>query len=122
MELSESIKRFREERGLLQKQVATELGLGVSHYSKIENGQREASVKILDKLAKFYGVTIDAIVHLNGEVPQEVKIEDKTTLEQMKLIQELNEKDRETIFSIIDTMLSKQRFQNFVTQNFNTPK
>ena len=95
MELSDNIKRFREERGLLQKQVATELGLGVSHYSKIENGQREASVKVLDKLAKFYGVTIDAIVHLNGEVPQEVKIEDKTTLEQMRLIQELNEKDRE---------------------------
>lgn len=64
MSLANNIKRFREEKGILQKEVATEVGLGISHYSKIENGQREASVELLDQLVKFYGISIDQIVHM----------------------------------------------------------
>ena len=48
MNLGQNIKSLREQKGLLQKQVATEVGLGISHYNKIENGQREASVEMLD--------------------------------------------------------------------------
>ena len=62
---------------------------------------------MLDKLAKLYGVSIDAIVHMKGEVPKEIVIEDKTTSEQMRLIQELDKKDKGIIFSMIDIMLTK---------------
>lgn len=87
--------------------------MGISHYNKIENGQREASVELLDKLAKLYGVSIDAIVHMEGEVPKEIVMEDKTTSEQMRLIQELDEKDKGIIFSMIDIMLTKKKFKGF---------
>ncbi len=103
-----------------QKQVAIEVGLGISHYNKIENGQREASVKILEKLAKLYGTTIDQIVHLEGELPKEVVIEDKTTMEQMRLIQELDEKDKGIIFSMIDIMLTKKKFNPHCSYRFIT--
>jgi transcriptional regulator with XRE-family HTH domain len=98
MSIADNIKRLREQKGMLQKEVAAEMGLGVSHYSKIENGQREASVELLDKLAKFYSITIDQIVHMGKEVPTEVTLEDKTATEQMRLISELDEKDRNVIF------------------------
>lgn len=42
MNLAHNIKALRETKGLLQKQIATEEDLGISHYNKIENGQREA--------------------------------------------------------------------------------
>lgn len=117
MSLADNLKRFRENKGLQQKQVAIEIGLGISHYNKIENGQREASVELLDKLAKLYGVSIDAIVHMEGEVPKEIVIEDKTTSEQMRLIQELDEKDKGIIFSMIDIMLTKKKFKDFFQKN-----
>ncbi len=117
MALADNIKKFREERGLLQKQVASEIVIGISHYNKIENGQREASVKNLNKLARFYGVTIDEIVNLEGDIPKEVTIEDKGLIEQVKLIQELDEKDRTTVFNIIDTMLTKRKFKDFFNKN-----
>lgn len=122
MSLANNIKRLREEKGILQKEVATEVGLGISHYSKIENGQREASVELLDKLAKFYGISIDQIVHMGKSVPKEVTLEDKTTNEQMRLIAQLSEKDKSTVMNIIDTMLTKQRFQTFFEQNIQTAK
>jgi len=117
MDLFNNIKRLREEKGLLQKQIASEVGLGISHYSKIENGQREASVELLDKFAKFYGITIDQIVHMDTDVPKEVCVEDKTASEQVRLIAELDEKDKSVIFSMIETMLTKKKFKDFFQKN-----
>jgi hypothetical protein len=42
---------------------------------------------------------------------------DKTTAEQLRLMSQLNEKDKSTVMSIIDTMLTKQKFQEFFQQN-----
>jgi transcriptional regulator with XRE-family HTH domain len=117
MNLAENIKKIREDREFLQKQVAAEIGLKPAHYNKIEKGLVEPSVEILDRLAKFYGISIDQLVHLEGDVPGEVTIEDKKLIEQVKLIQELDEKDRKTIFNIIDTMLTKNKFKDFFNQN-----
>ena len=117
MNLAENIKKIREEKGLLQKQVAAEIGLKPAHYNKIEKGLVEPSVEILDSLAKFYGISIDRLVHFEGDVPGEVTIEDKKLIEQVKLIQELDEKDKNTIFNIIDTMLTKNKFKEFFNKN-----
>ena len=117
MSLANNIKYLREQKGMLQKQVATQMGLGISHYNKIENGQREASVDLLDKLARFYGITIDQIVHMEEEVPTEVTLEDKSAMEQARLIAELDDKDRSVIFGMIETMLTKKKFKDFFQKN-----
>ncbi len=117
MKLADNIKKLREDKGFLQKQVASEIGLKPAHYNKLEKGIVEPSVDILDKMAKFYGLTIDQIVHLEGNVPKEVTIEDKGLIEQVKLIQELDEKDKDTVFNIIDTMLTKRKFKDFFNKN-----
>ena len=117
MSLANNIKRLREEKGALQKELAAQVGLGISHYSKIENGQREASVELLNKLAKYYGITIDSIVNMGKSVPNEVTLEDKTTTEQMRLIAELDEKDKNIVFGMIEVMLTKKKFKDFFNKN-----
>ncbi len=117
MKLAHNIKKLREEKGFLQKQVAAEIGLKPAHYNKIEKGIVEPSVDILDKLATLYGLTIDQIVHFEGNIPKEVTIEDKGLMEQVKLIQELDEKDKNTVFNIIETMLTKRKFKEFFQKN-----
>lgn len=120
MSLHNNIKRLREERGLLQKQVATDVGLGISHYNKIENGQREASIELIDKLAQYYNLTIDQIVHMGKKIPKEVIIEDKTANEQLRLIAELDDKDKEMVYSMIDKMLTNKKFKDFFHNNVAT--
>lgn len=117
MSLADNIKKLREDKGLMQKEVAAEIGLKPAHYNKIEKALVEPSVEVLDKLAAFYGTTIDDIVHLKKDTPTAVVMEDKSSAEQLRLIAQLNEKDKSTIMSIIDTMLTKQRFQEFFQQN-----
>ncbi len=121
MSVAENIKKLREDKGVMQKQVYNEIGLKPAHYNKLEKGLIEPSIDILDKLAAFYGVTIDQIVHYSQATPQAVTVEDKTASEQVRLMAQLNEKDKSTVMNIIDTMLTKQKFQTFFEQNI-TPK
>ena len=72
---------------------------------------------MLENLAKFYGISIDKIVHPDNEVPTDVVIEDKTADEQMRLLLQLEEEDKIIIFSMLDTMLTKKKFKDFFAKN-----
>ncbi|MEM1406303.1 MAG: helix-turn-helix transcriptional regulator [Bacteroidota bacterium] len=117
MGIGTNIKKLREQKGLLQKQVAEELGIGNSNYSKIENGIREITVKELQKLSKLFDMSIDQIVNFDGDIPEEVTLQDKSNMEQLNLINQLDEEDRDTVFKIIDTMLTKKKFKDFFQKN-----
>ncbi|MCG2618154.1 hypothetical protein LZZ85_27890, partial [Terrimonas sp. NA20] len=65
----------------------------------------------------LFNLTTDQIINYDGRMPKEVVIEDKTSAEQLRLLAQLNDKDRSTVLSIIDTMLTKQKFQEFFQQN-----
>ena len=119
MNVAENLKRIREQRGLQQKQVALEIGIGTTNYNRVENGQREASIEVLDKLANYYGITIDDIVHFNDNKlpPKEVTIQDKAMVEQVNLISQLDEKEKNVVYTIVESFISKKRFKEFVTQN-----
>ena len=51
---------------------------------------------------------------------REVTIEDKNTVEQMQLIQQLDEQDKRTVFKIIDKMLTTKKFKDFFNKNVAT--
>ena len=120
MDISGNIKKLREQQGLIQKQVALELGIGYSNYNKMENGVREPSVEELQKLAKLYSISVDELINPQDTAPKEVVIADKTATEQMRLIQELDEEDKQTIFHLIDKMLTNKKFKDFFQKNVAT--
>ncbi len=88
-----------------------------SNYSKIETGQREISVAAVDKIANFFNITIDELVHLGEDIPKEISMEDKTSTEQVKLIQELDEEEKNMIFKMVETFLTKKKFKDFFNKN-----
>lgn len=51
--------------------------------------------------------------------PKEVTIEDKSAIEQMKLIGQLDEDDKQTIFKLIDKMLTNNKFKTFYQENIS---
>jgi transcriptional regulator with XRE-family HTH domain len=53
MFLGKRIKELREEKGLLQRQLAAELEIDSPMYSKIERGERRAKREQVLKLAKL---------------------------------------------------------------------
>jgi len=65
-------------------------------------------------------LTLDQLVHMDGKIPKEVTIEDKSTIERLNLIQQLDEEDKSAIFRIIDGMLTKAKFKDFFQKNVAT--
>jgi transcriptional regulator with XRE-family HTH domain len=112
-----NIKKIREQKGLLQKDVAAAAGLHPANYNKTEKGEREPSIEALDKISKLFGMTVDEIIHFEGKVPADIKIEDKTVNEKIRLIEQLEEEDKQAVYRIIDGMLTKSKFKDFFNKN-----
>lgn len=79
---------------------------------------RDVTVAELQKLSKLFNLSVDDILSYDENIlPKEVIIEDKTTAEQTQLIQQLEEEDKQTIFKLIDKMLTNKKFKDFFNKN-----
>lgn len=114
MSVGKNIKKIREQKGITQQQLADLVNMHRSNYSKVESGQRELSIAALSKVAKHFGMTLDELVNFKGKVPTEEKIEDKAALEQLRLIQSLEPEDKAMVFRLLDTIITKKKFKDFV--------
>jgi transcriptional regulator with XRE-family HTH domain len=117
MYLADNIKTIREQKNLKQINVATHIGVVKSAYSKIEKGLQSLAVEELQKMAQLFDMTTDQIIDFEGGIPQEVTVEDKTEVEQVRLIQQLDDEDKQTIFRLVDKMLTNKRFKDFFAKN-----
>lgn len=59
----------------------------------------------------------DQIINHDGSIPKEVILEDKTELEQIRLIQQLEEENKQTIFRLVGKMLTNKKFKDFFAKN-----
>lgn len=63
----ENIRNLRIDNGYTQKQIAAYLGISQNTYSQYEVGVLNYSVDTLEKLADFYGVSVDYLLGRTGE-------------------------------------------------------
>ena len=66
--LADNLIFLRNIEGLSQEQVAEVIGISRQSYSKWEQGETYPDIDKCDKLAKFYGVTLDSLVHQNDKI------------------------------------------------------
>ncbi len=62
--LPEKLKELREDKGLLQSQLATELNFSQATITRWETGKRVPSIDDAIKIAKYFGVTTDYLFGL----------------------------------------------------------
>ena len=53
----------------------------------------------------------------DGSIPKEVILVDKTELEQTRLLQQLEDEDKQTIFRLVEKMLTNKKFKDFFAKN-----
>ena len=61
------IRDLREDRDLKQKQIADYLMCDQSLYSKYERGERALPLEFAEKLADYYGVSVDYLLGSTNE-------------------------------------------------------
>ncbi len=112
-----SLRQQGEEKGLTQQQIAELVNMHRSNYSKVVSGERDLSIDAINKVAKFFGMSIDELVNFDGKMPNEVTVEDKSLMEQVKLIAEFEPEEKNMVFKMIDTFLTKKKFKDFFQKN-----
>lgn len=63
-QFGEKIKKLREQKGLLQRQVANQLEMDTPMLSKIERGERNAKRQQVSILSKIFNVPEDELISL----------------------------------------------------------
>jgi transcriptional regulator with XRE-family HTH domain len=66
--IGENIKKFRELKNITREQMAADLGLSLSGYSKIERNEVDLTISRIQTIAKIIGVDMSQI--LNFDVSQ----------------------------------------------------
>jgi transcriptional regulator with XRE-family HTH domain len=61
------LKDLREDKDLLQKDIAKKLGISQQYYSQYELGNYTMPIEMLIELAKEYNVSIDYLVGLSDK-------------------------------------------------------
>lgn len=62
MQFGEHIRKLRESKGLLQRQLAASLEIDTPMFSKIERGERKAKREQVEKLAMLFNVEMNDLM------------------------------------------------------------
>lgn len=76
MNLGKRIKGLREEKNLTQQQAADALGVSVHTVSKYEQGQREPSMEIMNKIANILEVELFELLVEKEELLTKISTDD----------------------------------------------
>lgn len=57
----QKLKAFRDNCGLLVEEAANFLGISKTYLVKIENGEKDPTLELALKIAKFYKTTVDEL-------------------------------------------------------------
>lgn len=118
MNIGDKIKTFRTNKGLSQKEVALSIGIDQAQYSRIESGKVEATVSSLEKIAQALDVKVADF--FSEEKLADVNSYDKNMVERMRLVDELEDQEKKSIFNIIDMAIAKKRLKETLSNALST--
>jgi len=118
MNIGEKIKKVREAKGFSQKQVAVMLDMDQSQYSKIENGKTDPTTSTLEKIARTLGVDVP-VLFASDDIFKDVNSADKTLMEKIRLIEQLDDKERVSIYNIVDSLFAKKKMKDTLSSAIN---
>jgi len=111
MNIGSQIKTVREAKKLSQKHVALSVNMDPSQYSKIEKGKTDPSVSTLERIARALGVSLAELFE-SDEIFKDINSADKTIMEKLRLIEQLDEQEKKSVYNIIDGLFAKKKLKD----------
>lgn len=112
MKFNEKIKALRKGADMSQQELADKLHIHVTHLSKMENGHLVPSIDIVQRLMKVFAVSADQL--LNEDERSIVDIQNHEFNEQLAMINQLEDEEKNALIKIINSMLTKKRMKDLL--------
>lgn len=117
MTFNEKIKALRKSANMNQQELADKIHIHVTHLSKMENGHLLPSIDIVQRLMKVFAVSADSL--LNDSENSVIDIQNHEFNEQLMLINQLDEDEKNALIKIINSMLTKKRMKDLLDGKVN---
>jgi len=115
MNISEKIKKLRQEKGWSQTQLAKKLNTQSQNISRYERGVFTPSTEALTKFAEVFGVSVDYLLNEEVENANAYKIEDKQLQRYFAEIDKLNEEDKNLAKGVLEAILLKSKIKDLTS-------
>lgn len=104
------LKELRIGRNLLQRDVADVLNCSTPVYCRYEKGEREPPFDIVNRLADFYGVSVDFLLgrddaNAMDQINEKAPADDPLTEQIMAKAKKMNTKERQALLKLIDIVM-----------------
>lgn len=117
MKFNDKIKALRKASNMNQQELADKIHIHVTHLSKMENGHLLPSIDIVQRLMKAFAVSADNL--LNDKENSVVELQKHELNEQLMLINQLDEDEKNALVKIINSMLTKKRMKDLLDGKVN---
>ncbi len=109
--LKDTLKRVREAKGLSQKELAGSINMAQAQYSRIENGKTDPSFSVVVKIAEALGLSLSDFFRAD-DIFNDANSHDKTLVEKLQLLDMLDEDEKKSIYTLIDSLVSKKKLKD----------
>ena len=105
------LKELRKKSHKTQGEMADFIGVTRGAYANIENGRREPDFKTLNKLADYFGVSVDWLIGRDEQTALSGKLTaGESSL--LRVFRELNEEGQEKLLDIADDLIQSGKYKN----------
>lgn len=73
MSFGKVLKSLRTKKGISIKKLAPEIGLDYTYISKLENSKVNPSLKVVNKLSRYFDYNSDELLATAGRIPKDVE-------------------------------------------------
>lgn len=107
MTFGQKLKTLREEKGMLQSELAKLLNLAPSSISMYEKDERDPDTDTLKRIAEIFNVSTDYLLGLNESETLNQPIEIAANMGDKADLSEMSEKDKQFILDMINRLKNK---------------
>jgi transcriptional regulator with XRE-family HTH domain len=114
--LARNMRELRKAKGWSQSELAERIGAHLTHVSRVETGKYTPGLDFVIKAAQALGTSVDALLFEGKDLASEIRIEDKDLAERLRLMEKLEDHERDAVITVIDSMLTKQRMRQLLEE------
>jgi len=115
MNISEKIRKLRQEKGWSQTQLAKKLNTQSQNISRYERGVFTPSTEALAKFAEVFGVSVDYLLNDDAEDAGAYQIRDKQLQRYFEEVDKLSEEDKNLVKGLIESVLIKNKVKDLAS-------
>ena len=103
--LSDRLKQLRKEKNISQTEMAKEIGVSYSQYSRYEARDAQPPAEVLNRIADSLGTTVDFLLNGNNDQKAQATLKDSELIRQFKELETLPEQEKNTITKVISALI-----------------